>query len=424
VPKFRKSVVPLGTHHAPDGSITVTPQRVRSWIDKGQRMLADGIKIPVPWGHRKKANPIDATFHDEEAAAFLRSRFNAGFVEGFERDDDGGLAVVMDVPGAELDEKGNIVTMAELPDGIKVKTSIAEVSAAIDNWTDGKGRKWDDSVMHVALTPLAVVADQKPFELVPDGEAPQRQVRLSLSTLVPRTLATEENPMADDKPAEETPTEPATEPAAATETKPDLLKSVKEALARCGIKVPDETSAEDFLEHLDIALQAYEHAKEHGESEEQAEADANEQVQTPAAAGTPVVEEQHGITMSTIATSKDPLVKALWEDKSNSVRTKRLERIAKLRERGLHKQRADEMEKKAARIELSLLPDGKVAPHPLDEQIKLLEEVLPQAQYTRTSLATDATEQPQPDMTGTLSEERAEELADGLGGRIGQRKKK
>ena len=71
----------------------------------------------------------------------------------------------MDVPGAEVDPDGNLLTWAEAGDGRKLKCAIQECSAGIRDWRDGQGRMWPDSLIHVALCALPVVSDQDGFSV-------------------------------------------------------------------------------------------------------------------------------------------------------------------------------------------------------------------------------------------------------------------
>lgn len=156
--RFKTICVPLGTHSSPDGDVCATPARVRQWAEKFTRMKRAGIRIPIAWGHQPNAIPIE----DEAAFQLSISKFNAGYVDALYADPDtGGLALEGDAPGVEVDKAGNLVHWVRLPDGRQVKGAIGEVSAAVNDWRDGKGRLWPDAVMHVALTPLPVCGGQK-----------------------------------------------------------------------------------------------------------------------------------------------------------------------------------------------------------------------------------------------------------------------
>ena len=63
---FRKTLVPLGKHIAPEGEVEVTPERAARWVKQFNQMRARGIKLPIPFGHRLAAEPIENEFDDEE----------------------------------------------------------------------------------------------------------------------------------------------------------------------------------------------------------------------------------------------------------------------------------------------------------------------------------------------------------------------
>ena len=130
--KVRKVGITNGIHSAPAGKVHVTPSRMRHWVDSVKTMLKD-MKIPVPWGHQPKALPADAekTKADTE---YWQSKYNAGYLEDVDINKQGQLEFLMDIPGCNLDDKGNLVSTA---DGKPVV--ISEVSAAIKpEFVDGK----------------------------------------------------------------------------------------------------------------------------------------------------------------------------------------------------------------------------------------------------------------------------------------------
>lgn len=158
--KVTKTILPPGVYHAPQGRLNATKQRLDRWSKQFRRMKAAGIRVPVCWGHQPGAIPGEGK--DKATRQFDLSRFNAGYLEDL-RVGPEGLEGVMDIPGAEVDDEGNLLTWAKLPDGRKVQCAIREVSAAIRDWKDGKGREWPDVIMHVALVPLPVVGGQEGF---------------------------------------------------------------------------------------------------------------------------------------------------------------------------------------------------------------------------------------------------------------------
>ncbi len=264
--------------------MVVTPERIRRWADQHSQMSRLGIKTPVPWGHQRAAVP---SYPGE--SQYLASKLNAGYFPELKPSADGKrLEAIIDAPGLELDH-GNLVTMAELPDGRKVKTAIGEVSAAIaKNFRDGKGRMWNDVLTHIAVTPLPVWAGQSGFQAL--GLEPET-VCLSLGA-AGWTLATGDKAMplppkddegdegddidvggdeggdagagaADggaspmpDAPPEGTP--PGAPPAPGGAPNPDQQQfyQAKAMLMEHGIALPDSTTPENGWEHLAVALTA------------------------------------------------------------------------------------------------------------------------------------------------------------------------
>jgi hypothetical protein len=118
----------------------------------------DGCRIPCPWGHQLKARPRDGP--DDEN--YARSRLIAGDGTDLSLAPDGALQATIDLPELTPDGEGNLVNPA---DG----TAISEVSAAVGDWTDGKGITHRDIVNHIALTALPVWAGQDGFRALATG---------------------------------------------------------------------------------------------------------------------------------------------------------------------------------------------------------------------------------------------------------------
>ena len=150
-----------GAYQTRQGAFDASPARLRGYADRFAAMKAAGIKVPIAWGHQPGAKPDDGT--DLATRRYLASKFNAGYLDDAELDPESGeLRLMGDVPGAEV-EDGKLCTWTMLPDGRKVRSAIGEVSVKVDNWTDGQGRFWPDSLIHLALTPLPVMGGQEGF---------------------------------------------------------------------------------------------------------------------------------------------------------------------------------------------------------------------------------------------------------------------
>lgn len=238
---FRKTVLAPGVYHAPEGRIEVTPQRIAGWVESFRLMKQDGIKIPIPWGHQSKANPIEPiTQALQDERNFLHSRYNATYVEDLDIDPKTGALVVAapPPPGFKVDLATG--TLVNERDG----TQIAEVSAAICDWKDGKGRVWQDCIRHVALTPLPVAHGTGGFASLgtePAGSACTHRFTLS------------KHQFSLDTPL----TTPQTTPTAATRAElveDGLLGPLLRDLEAFGLFMPPETRRENFGERLREAL--------------------------------------------------------------------------------------------------------------------------------------------------------------------------
>lgn len=190
---FKKKLVPCGRHIAPQGEVVVTPQRVKRWINKFEQLSKEGVRFPEPWGHILDAIPAD----DHETRKFAKARWNAGYIHKLEQDpNDGGLVMLGTVPpGWEVEDgTGDLINQR---DG----TRIGEVSVGIGNWKDGKGRVHDDIVIHAALVPLPVWANQDSFQAL-STSSPDASVTftstLSTTTSGGRKMAKPQNDEQDD----------------------------------------------------------------------------------------------------------------------------------------------------------------------------------------------------------------------------------
>ena len=156
--KFRKLVLPPGTHHHRKGVAEITRARIQRWVDIFRAMKEKGIRVPMPWGHQPKANPIEEDRLAE--SEFHKSRYNATYVDDLEVGPNGEMiAVAEPPPGYEIDpESGDLVNPR---DG----TRIGEVSLAARDWKSGDGTLWQDAIRHIAFTPLPVSHGTRGFEV-------------------------------------------------------------------------------------------------------------------------------------------------------------------------------------------------------------------------------------------------------------------
>lgn len=398
--KFRKIVVPPGTHHHRRGVEVLTPARIKRWVDVFRDMKSRGIKIPMPWGHQPKANPIEEVRLAEEE--FYKSRYNATYLDDLEQGPSGELIAVAEAPpGFDVDEAtGDLVNPT---DG----TRIGEVSLAARDWVSGDGTYWKDAIRHIAFTPLPVAHNTPGFEVAlstaaadDDGDLilgtttlhsgldlstkPTRKGNKTMPATKTKPATTEDEPI--DIMGEGEGDEGADEPKNLIDfdnPKPagngqDLVKELIPLLEQAGIHLTPDTDESNFLQHLKVALHAVKQREAPDEPEpEPGSANAPEPQE-------PVQEETPPLLMST-ATAKTPAEQAYAAFIGKKVRADLNARIDKIEQfkdpaSGLpfvRPARVQQFREEASGFEFSLTRDGEPVETELDRTLSLIEELAP-----------------------------------------------
>lgn len=201
------------------GEENFTPERLAGWVKNFRDMRAAGLRVPFPFRHDRQALPTepgassDPTYNPED------SRHNGGFWEELYVDGSGELVGVVDVPDSH-------------PDKDKIGTSIQEVSPLVlSDWTDGKGRKWKDAILHIAGVTHPVIPGQENFQPLAASEPLASAMSFALSNLLPTTASKSSGPTGS-------------------------LATCIEALKMMGIELPPDTTAENLAERLVVACKA------------------------------------------------------------------------------------------------------------------------------------------------------------------------
>ena len=121
---------------------TVTAAETKRLHDDGNRMLAAGLSVPVPFEHDFQAHPMTPK---------EKLLNNAGEIKEYRMKGEK-LWSVVDVQDEEAKKK--------------VGTSIRWTSPWISSFTDGDGHKWDNVIAHLALTTRPRVTKQEPFKSI------------------------------------------------------------------------------------------------------------------------------------------------------------------------------------------------------------------------------------------------------------------
>ncbi len=258
------------TYHAPQGVLNATPDQLRHWSRQWREMNRCGLKVPVSWLHHPDALP--GYEKDRLAKPYYLSRYNAGYVKRLGLNDKGELAFDPDAPGCFLDGD-KLACWTKLPDGREVKTAIGDVSVAIKDFTDGQGRLWKNSIVHVALTPTPVAHGHGGFtalslsggyaEIDPDEvlELNRGLNRAnSAKGFYTLSLSQTEDGMADEEEdfgGEEETTPPMVPPPAPPPPEPAGMNyfpmTVEYLREHCGLALLPDTTPENFMERVCVA---------------------------------------------------------------------------------------------------------------------------------------------------------------------------
>lgn len=412
---LRKKLLPTGEYIAPQGVYSSEPNRARQQVEKFRQLKAEGYKFPIPWGHRLSAVPQYGTVSSAEyqnaleQRAFEEARYNAGYVEDLDIDEDGTLQITLPAPpGYRVDHtSGDLVNEA---DGTRVR----EVSGAFGDWTDGKGRTHKDILIHAALCVRPVWGTNQPgFELATGNQTTLAtgSVRYThtLSTRVGGSSMAKEEDDLDLEGLDDDASEPGTESEPAEDLEapddvepvkvknPDMFEQAIGLLNQAGLQLPGHITEENFCEHLITALTQ---AISMGAKFERA--DSKDEVPPPVQTQTtdqPPSPEAPPIMMATVAKQSTarlaeyglqkirPIMlstddmsprEKVWAEKESRRTSKRIAGIYReCRDKwGLPKHIADREAAKCTVVQLSFLPNGDVVPPPDLHTAILVREIL------------------------------------------------
>lgn len=173
----------IGTHYSPDGTVDITPERLRHWANQFQRLKENRQVVPMDWDHAddaRKAIPLST----DKWAKRRSAKNTVGVLRDFKVNEDG---------------KSATLTM-------NVKNSAKEsfddnhvfVSPVIfDSWQDGQGNQYEDVITHVDVVNHPVDASQGPFEPCEPG-AVACALRMGLQAGSPKTYRLGPLPTGDE----------------------------------------------------------------------------------------------------------------------------------------------------------------------------------------------------------------------------------
>lgn len=131
--------------------LDVDGKSIDYWLESGQKMLAAGLSVPVPFEHQPEAKPLSAA---EKSANTLKN--NAGWVNGYQKKKikDG---------DKEIDALFATLDIADPAIAKKLPNTIRWTSPWFSSFTAGDGQDYQGVIGHVALTTRPRITKQQPF---------------------------------------------------------------------------------------------------------------------------------------------------------------------------------------------------------------------------------------------------------------------
>lgn len=256
MPRFVKDIVRAGRYKIGDRFEEVTPERLQKWARNFSKQREAGLSIPAPCFH-EKTKSIPAFIGSDREGFLKKSTDNLGFWESLYYDPDAkALRGVIDAPGDVNDPN--------TPAG-KIGQTIRETSIYVaKQWQDGSGRVWDDEpVMHIACVTHPVEGGQSNFQPASeDGlaiamsfyseEESDKEEQGEPAPQKPEANGSaKKKSFGSNKPEEVHGSEP-------LEVEPNAANSIASLLPllekHAGVKLPTDTSDDNFVERLMVAL--------------------------------------------------------------------------------------------------------------------------------------------------------------------------
>lgn len=255
--KFIKDIVSVGRYEIPDGrggvrEHEISLDRLRKWANTFNSMRESGIRIPCPFNHDVNAVPVQLGSDGTLAS----SQENAGFWDALWVDEDQGkLMGVLDAHGEGSDPNS--------PAG-KISNTIRETSVYVrpQGWKDGKGRDWEEPILHIAAVTHPIQPGQDNFQPLAEDIAIAMAFKADKTTTKAKPKAKSSSlplpPGESDGVDATTPTNPdkvlgseKPDVAAMGGSMSDVIGMLKD-IAK--IALPEDTNEQNFVERLRIAL--------------------------------------------------------------------------------------------------------------------------------------------------------------------------
>jgi hypothetical protein len=304
--KFRKLALTPGTYSVvgSDGqrtSVNLDENRLKRVVDNTKRMLAKGVKVPVPFAHsdengkvpgpvlfNKQGAPID---YETNQLIGWRSDLNAGYVKAIDygtyKGQDG---VVVDIEAFGQAEDNST------PAG-KIGKTVQETSLIIrDQFIDSKGEDHGEVIFQVAAVTNPVEFGQQNFALAMSDNQVVMSEPMAKTTAKPSFPPKKAKPFGEDEPIAEGETPEAADSAPVPlrdeqnvegqQPQPQPIEDLIAVLNEFGFSLPDDTTPENIIDRLRLCVRQ-KLADQRGSSPDSVQNQSQQTPQPPQGAGVP-----------------------------------------------------------------------------------------------------------------------------------------
>lgn len=249
--KFRKVMLGVGSHHSPQGEISVSRERLQHWADSFQQMKKNGLVVPMHYDHsteRSQLEPI--TLSDYSGQKKRSARNSVGKMTNVTVSEAGDSAVI------EYE-----VTDKKAADQLESNTVYLS-PVILPSFKDGQANEYSDILSHLDVVNYPVDHNQGDSEVIAMscGIRNSDSVTVYRLAMDPDEQKKDQQPQDDQTPptAKEDPTERESttdeDQMQDTTTGPVTVGDILPKLDTIGLPLPQDTNGDNILDRLNVAL--------------------------------------------------------------------------------------------------------------------------------------------------------------------------
>lgn len=278
---FEQTFLKPGRYHIGGGVYRdITAADIAAYVSGTKEMLRHGNAVPVLFEHASPGSPDGAPVQlavsgveAQRAAKANQVKHGAGWLKDVKVGTDGAALHVLEITNGDA-AKGML-------DG-SIKFTSPELRRS---WTDGRGKRFENVISHVALTHKPRAADQGPLVPVTAGEP--EALQFSLADFEEIQMADDETPKdgdgdgdgkfgEGDKAPDAVETPKANPDAPNTGTDDQKFEAILAHLGELGLPLPSDTDNSNFFDRLLTALLVNASAKEKADADAKKDAAADD----------------------------------------------------------------------------------------------------------------------------------------------------